>query len=162
VPADDPAFGKGQAARVLCGEKEVGRIGLLSAKFKQTYKLSGPIALAEINLTHILPEPGLPIGMTPIPSFPSTTRDVALILDRSRSHREITDLVNQERPKDLVQVRLFDLFESDKLGENKKSMAYRFTYRNPKKTLTDEAVEKMHGRIVDRLVSGLNAEIVGK
>ncbi|MDA3874275.1 MAG: hypothetical protein PF795_10000 [Kiritimatiellae bacterium] len=100
--------------------------------------------------------------MTPIPSFPSTTRDVALILDRSRSHREITDLVNQERPKDLVQVRLFDLFESDKLGENKKSMAYRFTYRNPKKTLTDEAVEKMHGRIVDRLVSGLNAEIVGK
>ncbi len=162
VAADDPAFGKGQAARIHCAAKEVGRIGLLSAKLKQAYKLSGPIALAEIDLTHILLKPGLPDGMSPIPSFPSTTRDVALILDRSRSHQEVTDLVNQERPKDLVQVRLFDLFESDKLGENKKSMAYRFTYRNPKKTLTDEAVEKMHARIVDRLVSGLNAGIVGK
>jgi phenylalanyl-tRNA synthetase beta chain len=161
-PTDDPAFGKGQAAEIRCGNKNIGRIGLLSAKWKQANKLSGPIALAEIDLTHILPDPALPSGMTPIPDFPSTTRDVALILDRSRNHQDIIDLVNQERPKDLVQVRLFDVFESDKLGKNKKSMAYRFTYRNPKKTLTDTAVEKMHNRIVDRLLAELNAEIVGK
>ncbi|MEX2607572.1 MAG: phenylalanine--tRNA ligase subunit beta [Kiritimatiellia bacterium] len=162
MPTDDPAFGKGQAAEIRFGDTVIGRIGLLSAKIKQTHKLTGPVALAEIDLTHILPEPGLPSGMTPIPEYPSTTRDAALILDRSRTHQEVIDLVNRERPRDLVQVRLFDLFESDKLGENKKSMAYRFTYRNSKKTLTDEAVEKMHGRIVDRLLSELNAEIVGK
>jgi phenylalanyl-tRNA synthetase beta chain len=87
---------------------------------------------------------------------------VALIVDRSRTHQQVEDVVNQQRPKDLVDVTVFDIFESEKLGQNRKSMAYRFTYRNPKKTLTDKAVENMHERIVDRLMSELNAEIVGR
>jgi phenylalanyl-tRNA synthetase beta chain len=74
----------------------------------------------------------------------------------------VMDLVNHQRPKDLIQVVPFDLFESEKLGENKKSMAYRFTYQNANKTLTDSSVEKMHTRICERLLSELNAEIVGR
>jgi len=42
-----------------------------------------------------------------------------------------------------------------------RSLAYRFTYRNAKKTLTDEVVEKMHTRIVQRLTQELSAEIAG-
>ncbi|MDF3127740.1 phenylalanine--tRNA ligase subunit beta [Kiritimatiellaeota bacterium B1221] len=162
VANEDPAFAPGQSAELQCAGNVIGRIGLLSAKIKTRFKLSGPVALAEINLDMLIPERSLPPTMQPVPGFPSITRDVALILDRSKTHQMVLDLVNHQRPKDLVQVTLFDLFESDKLGENKKSMAYRFTYRNPKKTLTDKSVEKMHLRITQRLISELNATIVGQ
>lgn len=162
VAKDDPAFAPGQSAELQCAGNVIGRIGLLSKKIKNRFKLSGPVALAEINLDMLIPERSLPPTMQPVPGFPSITRDVALILDRSKTHQMVLDLVNHQRPKDLVQVTLFDLFESDKLGENKKSMAYRFTYRNPNKTLTDKAVEKMHLRITERLISELNAKIIGQ
>jgi len=160
--ADFAAFTPGQSAVMLCGETQVGRIGLLNKALKESYKLSGPVALAEVNLDLVMPERSLPPTMQAIPTFPSISRDVALILDRSKTHHMVMELVNHQRPKELIHVSLFDLFESDKLGENKKSMAYRFVYQNTKKTLTDKSVEKMHGRIVDRLMSELNAEIVGK
>lgn len=159
---EDPAFAPGQGAVLLKDGETVGRIGLLSAPVKKRYKLTGPVAVAELNLDSLFPERSLPPAMEPIPGFPSITRDVALILDRSKTHQMVMELVNTQRPKDLVDVSLFDLFESDKLGENKKSMAYRFTYRNPNKTLTDKAVEKMHRRIAERLVTELNAKIVGQ
>ncbi len=162
VANEDPAFAPGQSAELQCAGNVIGRIGLLSAKIKTRFKLSGPVALAEINLDMLIPERSLPPTMQPVPGFPSITRDVALILDRSKTHQMVLDLVNHQRPKDLIHVTMFDLFESDKLGENKKSMAYRFTYRNPKKTLTDKTVEKMHLRITQRLISELNATIVGQ
>lgn len=162
VTSEFTAFTPGQSAEITCGSAVVGRIGLLSKSLKQTYNLTGPVALAEVNLDMLMPESKLPSTMQEIPSFPSISRDVALILDRSQTHQMVLDLVNRQRPKDLIQVRLFDLFESDKLGQNKKSMAYRFVYQNPKKTLTDKAVEKMHGRIANRLVDELDAKIIGQ
>lgn len=162
VAFEDPAFAPGQAADIRFRDKRVGRIGLLSAKVKNTYKLSGPVAVAELNVDKLIPKEKESVSMRPVPTFPSITRDVALIVDRSKTHQMIMDVVNHQRPKDLVQIALFDLFESDKLGENKKSMAYRFTYQNSKKTLTDKSVEKMHSRITQRLVQELNAHIVGQ
>ncbi len=161
-PVRDPIFTPGQAAAILFKGTKVGRIGLLEPKIVQKRKLPGPVALAEWSLTSLQPEPGLLPVMQPIPVHPFVTRDVALIVDRSRLHDEVLDIVNQHRPKDLESIELFDLFESDKLGEGRKSMAYRFTYRNAKKTLTDKAVEKMHERLVDQLVEGLPATVEGR
>lgn len=158
----DPAFAPGQSAVLRCGGLSVGRIGLLNPKLKTQFKLSGPVALAEVNLDLLIPERRLPPTMQPIPGFPSITRDVALILDRNTPHQRVMEVVNHQRPKDLIAVQPFDLFESEKLGHNKKSLAYRFTYQNANKTLTDTAVEKIHSRICERLLSELHAEIVGR
>lgn len=160
-PADDPLFARGQAAQILFKGKVVGRIGLLNPKTAQSRMLPGSVALAEWSLTALQPEPGLLPIMEPIPSHPSVTRDVALIVDRAKRHDDVLDIVNRQRPKDLEQVELFDVYESDKLGENRKSVAYRFTYRNAKKTLTDKAVEKMHSRLVSQLMSDLPASVEG-
>ena len=160
--ADHPAFAPGQSAEILLGDTPVGHIGLLTPAALRERKLPGPVALAEFHLAPLIPAPGPSRGMIPIPAFPSITRDVALIVDRSLTHRDVMDVVERARPRDLESVQVFDVFESDKLGHNRKSMAYRFTYRNLKKTLTDKAVEKMHERIVQSLVDALNAEIVGR
>ena len=162
VPSEDPTFAPGQCADILMKDTCCGRIGLLNHQERDAGKFSGPIALGEVQFSSILPKENRQVHMEPIPDQPAISRDVALVVDQTCTHQDVLTLINQQRPKDLIDVNLFDLFTGEKLGENKKSMAYRFTYRNAKKTLTDKAVEKMHRRIEDRLMSELPAEIVGR
>ncbi len=158
---EDTAFAPGQAASILVKGRVVGRMGLLNATQSREWKLTEPMALAEIELEPILPGRNKLPSMSPIPETPSSSRDVALILNRSIQHADVMKIVNHQRPKDLEDVKVFDLFVHERLGADKKSQAYRFTYRNPKKTLTDKAIDKMHQRIVQRLQDELGASIAG-
>lgn len=160
VPSEDPAFEPGQSATLLQGKKELGRIGLLPKVLRERWKIFEPVALAEIVLDQ-LPTPKIPV-MAPVPPFPSTSRDLSMIVDQNLTHAEIMAVIQQAKPYELETIDLVDIFEGKKLGENKKSMSYRFTYRSPKKTLTDETVEKLNGKIEKRLVDTLNAQIVGR
>jgi phenylalanyl-tRNA synthetase beta chain len=160
--SDDATFAPGQAAEILFNGAPCGRLGLLNPAEREAGKFSGPIALGEVDLLCLLPRDHAPHLMQPIPDQPAVTRDVALMVDISCRHQDVLDLINQQRPRELEDVMLFDLFTGEKLGENRKSLAYRFTYRHPKKTLTDKAVEKMHRRIEDRLMAELPADIEGR
>lgn len=162
TPSDDPTFTPGQGAVILVNGIPCGRIGNLNPIEREAEKFQGPVALAEIHLEGLFNQHHRIPSMDPIPEVPSVSRDVALIVDRSCTHQDVLNVVNEQRPGDLEEVQLFDLFTGDKLGADKKSLAYRFTYRNAKKTLTDKAVEKMHRRIEDRLMSDLPAQIEGR
>ncbi|MFZ9718441.1 MAG: hypothetical protein ACO3BD_03715, partial [Chitinophagaceae bacterium] len=61
--------------------------------------------------------------------------------------------------KKLKHVSLFDVFESEKLGTEKKSLALHFKFADDEKTLTDEEVEKMMGKLMQTLEKNLEAEI---
>jgi phenylalanyl-tRNA synthetase beta chain len=65
-----------------------------------------------------------------------------------------------ENPKEplLESVELFDLF-TEKVGAEKKSLAYRLTYRDRSRTLTSEEVNAAHAKIRGRLRSDLGAEL---
>lgn len=156
----DSTFEPGQAAEIVINGQSAGRVGLLAGNLREDWKLHEPVALAELRLDALPPSPRA--VMRPVPSFPSSSRDAALLCEKSLSHARILEVVESSRPRELESVELFDVFESDKLGANRKSMAYRFTYRNPQKTLTDETVEKLHAKIEARLVSELGVEISGK
>ena len=160
LPLDDGLFEPGQAAEILLGKTRIGRIGLLARAHRESAKLHAPVALAEIHLD-ALPRRKTAV-MRPVPATPATSRDTALILDRNIQHDQIMAVIRKAAPRDVEDVTLFDVFEGKKLGETRKSMAYRFTYRNPDKTLRDEAVEKMHSKIEAALMQNLQAEIVGR
>jgi len=159
-PLEDAAFTPGQAAEIRLGDRPIGRIGLLTKSVREEWKIFEPVALAEIRLDLLPPAPRA--VMKPVPGFPSSSRDTALIVERAVTHADITAVIEKNRPYELESVELFDVFEGKKLGDNRKSMAYRFVYRNPKKTLTDETVDKLHGKIEARLLSDLHAEIAGR
>jgi phenylalanyl-tRNA synthetase beta chain len=160
VPSEDAAFEPGQSATVLLGKQELGRIGLLPKALRERWKIFEPVALAELVLDR-LPKAKIPV-MAPVPTFPSTSRDLSMVVDSRLTHAEVMAVIQQAKPYELETVDLVDIFEGKKLGENKKSLSYRFTYRSPKKTLTDETVEKLNGKIEKRLVDSLNAQIVGR
>ena len=56
-------------------------------------------------------------------------------------------------------IALFDIFVSDKLGEDRKSVAFSLTFSHRERTLTDEEVEKLFGKIVDRLATQCDAHL---
>ena len=94
-----------------------------------------------------------------VAGYPGVDRDVAMIVDEGVSHAAVLKAIWQAAPAELTDVRLFDIYRGQGLGEGKKSMAYSLTYRSMEKTLTDEAVNGMHDGIKAILRSELQAEI---
>jgi phenylalanyl-tRNA synthetase beta chain len=94
-----------------------------------------------------------------IPRFPAVQRDLAFVVDRQLAYRQVEDILGQTRISRLKQTRLFDVFESEKLGAGKKSMALSFTFLDEEKTLTDKDIDEMMQKIIVTFEKELNAEI---
>ena len=73
---------------------------------------------------------------------------MAIIVDKKVKYIDFENMLNQMSINYLQQFSLFDIFESDKIGNNKKSIAINFTFLNADKTLTDEEVDKLMQKII--------------
>jgi phenylalanyl-tRNA synthetase beta chain len=95
-----------------------------------------------------------------IPEFPQVRRDLAFIVSKSVSYASILQTIKKEyKGKYLQDIRLFDIYEGDQIGENKKSLALSFTFRSDKKTLTEEELRHETDGIMQILKNILRAEI---
>jgi phenylalanyl-tRNA synthetase beta chain len=94
-----------------------------------------------------------------LPRFPAVERDLALVLDRSIPFERVESSIAAAKISKLAAVRLFDVFESEKLGADKKSLAINFTFQDTEKTLTDAEVESMVGKLMKVFEKELGAEI---
>ncbi|MBV9618405.1 MAG: phenylalanine--tRNA ligase subunit beta, partial [Verrucomicrobia bacterium] len=93
-----------------------------------------------------------------IEKFPAVSRDIAMIVSDEVPHEKIMRAIEQPREALLQSVELFDLF-TEKVGEARKSLAYRLTYRDRSRTLTNEEVNAAHAKIRERLQRDLGAEL---
>ena len=82
------------------------------------------------------------LAISELTHFPPVTRDLALILNRSVSHDEIVAAITKSpKKKFLVGAEMFDLYQDDQLGPEKKSLAFALAFRSPERTLTDQDVD---------------------
>jgi len=102
---------------------------------------------------------GQNIFFEPIARFPRVHRDLSIIIDKKVSYQEVEDLVKSLQLSKLESILLFDVFENEKLGENKKSLAFNFTFLDIEKTLTDKEIENWMNKIINLLELKLNAVI---
>jgi len=91
--------------------------------------------------------------------FPTMQRDLALVVNRNTTYGAIEAVVQQLKIPRLTDMRLFDVFESDKLGAGKKSMAISFTFTDEEKTLTDKEADSMVTKLIQALEKEVGAEI---
>jgi phenylalanyl-tRNA synthetase beta chain len=154
--ADESLHPVGQAA-IEVGGHRLGIIGELHPRVAEAFDLDETPHLFEVNVTQLLP---LTLGhkmFQPIPRFPATMRDIALILDSSVSHQQVMDII---RSFSLVsQVSLFDVYSGKQVPAGKKSLAYRISYQSPSHTLTDEEVNQVQGQILSKLERQLSASL---
>lgn len=94
-----------------------------------------------------------------LPRFPTVSRDLSIVVDRSVPYASVDNIVRGLKIPRLTGHRLFDVFESEKLGQGLKSMAISFSFRDEGRTLTDEEVDAMMGDIVSALERELKATV---
>ncbi|GAI87158.1 unnamed protein product, partial [marine sediment metagenome] len=85
----------------------------------------------------------------PILRFPAIVRDMALVIDAEITHQKVQALI---KSFPLVeQVTLFDVYSGEQVPPDKKSLAYRITFQSPTHTLTDEEVNQVQQKILNKL-----------
>ncbi len=94
-----------------------------------------------------------------IPRFPAVQRDLAMLVPGDLAWEQVQEVVQKTRLEKLRDIRLFDIFESEKLGAGKKSLAVNFTFQDEEKTLTDKEIDNWMNRIMQALEKELQAEI---
>ena len=99
------------------------------------------------------------ITFDPISKFPQVQRDLSVLVDKKVPYKEVEELVKSLHIKKLQQIRLFDVFENEKLGENKRSFAINFTFLDKEKTMTDEEIESIMKKIISNIENKLDAVI---
>jgi phenylalanyl-tRNA synthetase beta chain len=99
------------------------------------------------------------VSYSELPKYPWVRRDLALLIDKSVKFEQIRDIAFRTEKHILKSVDLFDVYESDSLGDNKKSYAVSFILRDDLKTLTDKNIEKTMNALVNAFGKELNAKI---
>jgi len=99
------------------------------------------------------------IKFSEISKFPIVERDLSMVVNKSMRYKEIKKSIDRLSLKSLQNVKLFDVFESEKLGNDKISMAVNFTFLDKEKTLTDKEIEGWMNKIMTTLEKELGAEI---
>src|SRR5438034_766048 len=84
---------------------------------------------------------------------------ICLIMPEEISHEKIRRAIHQPLEPLLESVELFDVFSGGEVGAARKSLAYRLTYRDRSRTLTNEEVNAAHAKIRERLRRDLGAEL---
>ncbi len=95
-----------------------------------------------------------------IPKYPGTNRDLALVLDKEVKYITLEKAVKQVASDKMIGLDVFDVFESEKLGANKKSYAIRLNFLDTTQTITDEVVEAEMKKIISALEK-VGAEVRG-
>ncbi|MBS3774551.1 MAG: phenylalanine--tRNA ligase subunit beta [Bacteroidales bacterium] len=94
-----------------------------------------------------------------IPKYPHVRRDLALLLNEDIRFKQIEDLAYKTERKFLKDVSLFDVYQGEKLGENKKSYAVSFILQDEKQTLKEKHIDKIMKKLINTFREQLGAEI---
>ncbi len=159
----------GRCARVLeeasdamkaAGEdyEELGIMGEVHPDAAAAFGLEGVrVYCCELMFGAIERKANTEIVYEPLPKYPSTSRDIALLVDEAMEVGNIEDVIRQRGGQILESVRLFDVYRGKQVEEGKKSVAFTLVYRDRNKTLTDKEVSDVHENVLQTLKEKLNA-----
>lgn len=156
---ENPSYHPGRCAKITAGGKTIGCMGQIHPAVADSFKIDTEIYAAELDLNAMLELATFDRTYKPLPKFPASSRDIALVVEKDISVGEIEKIINSVSSDILEKVKLFDVYEGEQVGENKKSVAYSLTYRAADRTLTDDEVSGMTDQILAALKDGVNAEL---
>ena len=146
--------------RVQAAGTELGILGVVHPAKLKRFDIKQPVLYADLDWSACL-ELALQqkIEYRELARFPAVERDLALVVDKDLPYEQVEAAVAQAKLPRLTGIRLFDVFESDKIGVGKKSLAINFTFQDAEKTLTDTEVESMMNKLMKLFEKELGAEI---
>jgi len=156
---DNPTFHPGRCAKVTVNGTDVGFLGQIHPIVAKNYGIDWEVYCAEINFSAlsemVLPEP----TYTPLPKYPTVSRDLAVLCDEALTVAEVEDVMTAAGGKLLRAIRLFDIYRGTGVPEGKKSVAFALELRADDRTLTDTDSENVMNKILTALKDKLNVTL---
>jgi len=143
------------------GPNSIVRFGQVSRTATKTIDISVPVFYAEFNYKSVAKSAGKSsIQVQGISKYPSTERDLSLVIDNKVTFEEILRITNKTEKKLIKEISLFDVYKNaEQLGEDKKAYAVKFLFQDATKTLKDKEIEKVMNKLIDNFKSKLGAQI---
>lgn len=138
---------------------EAGKLGMIDKSVLQHFDIKQPVLFADLDWRNILRSSKKTTVYKEIPKFPSVHRDLSIVVNKAIEYAQIESIIKSLSIKNLDQVKLFDVFESPKLGTDKKAFAIAFTFTDTKKTLTDTEIDTWMNKYIAAFTIKLDAEI---
>lgn len=156
APAD--IFREGITYRM--GDRHILSLGIVSKALLKKTDVAQDVYYADFSWAEILRAlRDLRVAYVPVPKYPAVKRDLALLLDRQVTFKEIRETAFRAEKNLLKSVSLFDVYEGERLGAGKKSYAVSFTLLDEEKTLTDKQIDKIMNKLIGTYKHQFNAEI---
>ncbi|WP_432663942.1 phenylalanine--tRNA ligase subunit beta [Wukongibacter baidiensis] len=152
-------FHPGRCGNIVYGNHILGTIGEVHPDILENYGFSNRVYVADIDFNILLQITRIDTIYKPLPKYPSTSRDMALIVKEEIYSKEIEDIINNNGGDILETCTLFDVYRGKQISEGNKSMAYSLTFRAKDRTLTDEEVNKVFDKMLEELSQKLSAEL---
>ena len=142
------------------GDNVIADIGVVSRKVLGSFDIKQDVFYADVNWQEVLASTKKSeIRFSGLPNQLPVFRDLAMVVPRSLNFSSVDDTIKKIRLSKLKSVKLFDVFESEKLGKDKKSLAINLTFLDEEKTLTDKEIDGMMNKVMGALEQELQAEI---
>ena len=153
----NPSYHPGRCAKVSIDGMEVGVMGQVHPLVAKNYGIDADVYCAEINFTKLLQCQLPDATYTPLPKYPSVTRDLSLICDEAVTVAQAEEVITGAAGKLLRGVKLFDIYRGVGVPEGKKSMAFSLELRADDRTLTDADSEGVVSKVLAALKDKLDA-----
>jgi phenylalanyl-tRNA synthetase beta chain len=138
----------------------VAGAGEVNQKVLAQFGIRQPVFFAALNWESVMKLAlKQTLAIKELPRFPLVMRDISMVVPKQLAYAEVENSVNKLKLDKLQEVKLFDIFESEKLGADKKSIAVSFTFLDEEKTLTDKEIDGWMNKIMNVLETELKAEI---
>ncbi len=140
---------------------ELGIGGKLKKELLEHYDISQNVFIFELNIDLIKKIKTETKKYKPLLKYPKVYRDFAFVVDKNISFEQVVKTIKNSSSNLLKNVKLFDIFESDTLGEGKKSLAFQLEYYDFEKTLTEDEIDKEFWKTIETVKQNFKAELRG-
>ena len=155
-PIKSDVFSEGIAFGL--GKKKLVEFGVVNKQLLKEFGIKQEVLFADFDWSSMLSISGKKIiKVSNLTKFPSVKRDLALLLDKKVTFKEIYDLAFQSERNLLIDVDLFDVYQGEKLPEGKKSYAVSFVLQDKNKTLEDRQIDKIMQKLQQSFEKNLEA-----
>ena len=156
---DNPSYHPGRCAKVTVGGVDVGFMGQVHPLAAKNFGIEAEVYCAEINFTKLfdmqLPEP----TYTPLPKYPTVTRDLSVLCDETMTVAEVQNVMAAAGGKLLRGIQLFDIYRGTGVPEGKKSVSFSLELRADDRTLTDADSEGVVTKVLKALEEKLGVTL---
>ena len=138
----------------------VAEIGLISISKLDRFDIKQPVFYADLNWGLLLKlNKKINIQHKDVSKYPAVNRDLAIIVNKALPFEAVEKATAAAKVNKLTSISLFDIFESEKIGAGKKSMAISFTFLDEERTMTDKDIDSMMNKIIGAYEKELGAEV---